>query len=414
VVDFETWNGELYATGFFNTLCGTSCNYVAKWDGAVWMPAGNGFEEAGHQLQTVGSELYGVRYEQQVDSNWLYRYDGANFLPVGEGVYLTTAASGTSQTANLYNLIEYNGGIVVCGEFDRVGNQPVSGIVQRAGNQWLPLGSGLSGHIAGTAPVMYPHDLCIYGGDLIVAGNFLGAGDETVNGIARWDGMQWHAFGQGFNGTVYAAAVFGGTLYASGDFTQSGSSEVRHIARWNGSYWEEPGFHVSYANPNYSSYVHTLEVLNDKLVISGGFDRITQGSETMNCAAVIAFDGSVIDTLAGGLAGKEAEALELYNGLLYAGGGLNGSSYIARYEDVTSIEELTGSFSVFPNPSEGTVHIESDAAWQKLRICNAQGQTIAAVDTFVSGLNIDLPHSGLYFVTVWKNGRRYMQKVAVR
>src|SRR5262249_28123891 len=120
VDNFETFNGELYATGFFNTLCGVSNNHVAKYDGNTWQAVGNGFPNAGHHLAVINNQLYGLAYQPAVDSNWVYLFDGTNFNPMGDGVYLTTAVTGFSQTANLYNIIDYNGSIIVSGEFDRV------------------------------------------------------------------------------------------------------------------------------------------------------------------------------------------------------------------------------------------------------------------------------------------------------
>src|SRR5204862_316345 len=75
--------------------------------------------------------------------------------------------------------------------------------------------------------------------------------------------------------------------------------------------------------------------------ISGGFDRAAVGTNIMHCQAVALYDGTTIDTLSGGPPGEEAEALAMYNGLLYAGGGpTNTSSYIANYNLSTGVSEL--------------------------------------------------------------------------
>ena len=67
--------------------------------------------------------------------------------------------------------------------------------------QWHAFGSGLNSPVhaitswdidgTGTQP---PH--------LIVAGSFSMAGGVVANGIARWDGTQWHAIGDGFPGAA--------------------------------------------------------------------------------------------------------------------------------------------------------------------------------------------------------------------
>lgn len=419
VDNFETYNGELYATGFFTTLCETPNNYVARYDGSTWQAAGNGFIHAGHHLAVIDSILYGVRYEPDIDSNWLYKYDGSNFNKYGEGVFLTTAVTGFSQTASLYNMIKYNGSLVVCGEFDRVGSKLISGIMRWNGTQWDSLASGFSGNIPGTAPVMYPHDLCIFGTDLVAAGNFKNAGGQPVNGIARWDGTEWHAMGPGFNSTVYGICVFNGELYAGGDFTSSGGTSVNYIAKWNGSAWVDPGFCMFYINPFDYTFIHTLKVLNNKLYISGGFDRAVSGTDTMHCTGVAAYDGVNIDTLHGGLPGKEVEALAIYNGLLIAGGGLNGSSYIAGYDLAISVEDIQSSgiqVRVFPNPatsSFSTLNIESKRIIDKVSVSDLSGQVVYRAAPKAKSASFIPDHAGIYFVWISSGGQSVTKKLIV-
>src|SRR5262245_15282710 len=58
----------------------------------------------------------------------------------------------------------------------------------------------------------------IFGGELIVAGQFTIAGQTSVNAIAAWNGTSWSALGQGLRGAygapaeVRRLAVFDGRL----------------------------------------------------------------------------------------------------------------------------------------------------------------------------------------------------------
>lgn len=416
VVDFEIFNGELYATGFFKKLNGVDCNYIAKWDGSNWQAVGNGFEQAGHYLRVIDGELYGVRYENRIDSNWLYKFDGSNFNKFGTGVYLTTAGGGLSQNVDLYNIIQYNGRLIVSGEFDRVGSKPISGIMQWSGNDWDSLGAGLSGNVPNSAPVMYPHDMHVFGTDLIVCGNFGYAGGKVANGIARWDGTEWHAMGEGFNKSVYGICEYKGELYAGGDFTASGGTVLKYIAKWDGTKWIDPGFNFFYNNPAYYSFVHTLKVLDDKLIIAGGFDRASMGATRMRCTGIAAYDGTTIDTLAGGLAQKEVEAVALYNGDLIAGGGLNGSSYIARYSSVTSTgssERQQAGLTIFPNPSSSVFHIESASVFDVVCVSDMLGRIIYESKTNGKQASFTLPDNGVYFVSIVSGADRITRRVIV-
>jgi hypothetical protein len=403
VVDFENYNGDLYATGFFTSLCGNACNYVAKYDGTSWQNAGVGFPAAGHSLRNIDNDLYGVAYQPNVDSNWVYKWDGSSFNKVGEGVYLTTAVPGFSQTSNLYNIIKYNNQIVACGEFDRVGNKQISGIMEWNGTSWDSLGSGLGGSIPGTPPVMYPHDMCVYGNDLIVAGNFTTAGGQQVNGIARWDGTQWHPLGPGFNKSVYGVCVYNGVLYAGGDFTFSGNVPLHYIAAWNGTSWHSTGFSLYYASPLDYSFVHTMTVINGKMYISGGFDRALSGSTILHCTGIASYDGISIDTLSGGLPGKEVEAIALYNGQLYAGGGqILNVSYIANYNIPTGIPTLSNSdnFNVYPNPSNGSISVDTRFPLAEIVVCDIAGNQILRTTSSDFHAQFTIAKAGFYFVTV--------------
>lgn len=415
VDNFEVFNGELYATGFFTNLCGTANNHIVKWSGTTWQPVGSGYPNAGHQLKYLGNHLYFVGYQPAVsDSNWVYQFGGTDFFKKGEGVYLTSA-SGALHTANLYALEEYNGNLIASGEFDRVGNKAISGIMQWNGSSWDSLGSGLSGNIAGSSSLMYPHDLCVFGTDLIVAGNFLKAGGITVNGIARWDGNQWHSMGAGFNDDVYAICVYNGTLYAGGEFTQSGTTALKRIAKWNGTDWIDPGFGVSYSSSGLHAFIHTLRVFQSKLYVAGGFDRVSEGTSVHFGQGVCSFNGTVIDTLAGGTLNREIEALAWFDGDLYVGGGMNNSnSYIAKYNGTASLDESEAviRWTIHPNPAEANCVLSGVEKGKEVELITADGKTIRNIQSTGPETILDLSdlEAGVYFISVENQQRRFVKK----
>lgn len=415
VTNFEVFENELYATGFFTSLCGTSVNHVGKFDGTSWQTLGGGHPTAGHQLKVIDNNLYFAAYQPAIDSNWVYQWDGTSMNKVGEGVYLTTAVTGFSKTANLYGLTEYDNKMVVSGEFDRVGTREISGIMQWDGAEWQPLGDGLSGSINASA-VMYPHDMCTFGTDLIVGGNFLQAGGTTANGIARWDGTQWHSMGDGFNGTVYGLCVFNGELYASGGFTMSGATALKNIAKWNGSAWVDPGFRMYYQNQGYYAFGHTLKVINGKMYIAGGFDRVELGATVYQCQGIVAYDGTGIDILSGGTTGKEIEGVAWYNGELYAGGGTNNTnSFIARYDNTVGVENLqNGKTFISPNPSnDGIFSLTSEEQVERVLIFNNMGQLIQAIEPNNNHCQLELSQNGHYHAVIYSETQVIHQSLVV-
>lgn len=93
--------------------------------------------------------------------------------------------------------------------------------------EWFALGSdGLTG-------ICY--SLIIYGTDLYVGGDFIGAGGKPAPFIAVYDTSKdrWSSLGKGLNGLCYALAISGTTLYAGGVFTMAGGNPANNIAMYD-------------------------------------------------------------------------------------------------------------------------------------------------------------------------------------
>jgi len=106
---------------------------------------------------------------------------------------------------------------------------------------WWPLGTGINN---GTNGEVWA--LAVIGSDLYIGGNFTTAGGITANHIAKWDGSSWSPLissngVNGINGIVTALAVNGTELYAGGWFTDAGGILTNNIAKWDGSNWSAFG-----------------------------------------------------------------------------------------------------------------------------------------------------------------------------
>lgn len=408
VVDFALFQNEIHSTGFFTNVCGKSTGHVARWNGTQWVQAAQGGIDEGHALEVIDDALYIASYEFGIDSNYVVRWNGSQLSTVGT-VYRSNPDPNNSKTSSIYDILKFGDEIVISGEFDRVAGKVMPGIARWNGTSWDSLGSGLSGNIAGTPAIMYPHQLDIFDGDLIVCGNFAKAGGQTVNGIARWDGSAWSAFGEGFNGTVYGTGVFNGVLYAGGSFSASGNTALGNIARWNGTAWEHPGFELEYNIAGVQAFVHTIKQIGDSLFIAGGFNRVVLPSgTTINVSGIIALNSSQqINTLGGGPAGKEIEAILPYNGgVLIGGGGNNGSGYIGFWNPATtSLETLADEARPHLNPNPATDMLQladcPDCDYNSLRIADASGRFCFEIRLSTDTQAITLPHlpEGLYIAT---------------
>jgi hypothetical protein len=174
---------------------------------------------------------------------------------------------------------------------------------------WSAVGNGTNGRVRA---------MIEFDGDLIVGGEFTEAGGQEAFNVARWDGSSWYAMGDGFAGEVYDFAIYGGSLYASGwffndpEFTQ----EYEGIARWIGSAW---GPLPDYDPDSWGGEIYDMLVHNNELYITNhsaiGFDFITRVSK---------FNGSTWTDLPGEFIhnGNQGQiyTLGIYNNQIVAGG----------------------------------------------------------------------------------------------
>ena len=162
-------------------------------------------------------------------------------------------------------------------------------------------------------------------GQLYIAGDFRRVGGLLVNGVARWDGVRWHALGQGIGEStldvVYTIAFDeGGNLIAGGDFAEVRQSngnvvEVSNLALWDGAQWESIASGVN-------DIVYDLFADEDGVYIAGAFS--SDGANEFELNRITYWDGSSFSSVGDGLGtfgGVEAHALAMdSNGILYAAG----------------------------------------------------------------------------------------------
>ncbi|MCB0515264.1 MAG: T9SS type A sorting domain-containing protein [Chitinophagales bacterium] len=406
IVDCQYFNGTLYSTGFFNVICGEPTNYIAQWENGTWKPSTISINNPGHALTVINDKLYIAKYVESVDSNWVYVYDNATLEKVGKGVYLSTA-SGFSQLPNIYDIIEYDGKIIACGEFDRVGEASIKGIMQWDGSSWSALGPGLSGNIPATAPVMYPHQMMVYNDELYVIGNFKTAGNQTVNGIAKWNGTEWTNLGAGFNSTVYGITVFNDEIIAGGDFTESDGTALNRIAKWNGTTWVPLDFGFTPTSANDYIYVHTLKVIDDVLYIGGGLKQITYtDNSTEVCGGIVSYANNTVNTFMGGVADNDIEAICIENNQLIVGGGVYGSGYAGIADLPTGVIEYGfNDVTISPNPFNEVISINTKNQYIKYEIINNVGELVTA-GKLENSLALELPR-GFYFLKLIDEANAY-------
>jgi len=220
VNEMTTDGANLYAGGFFDTAGGTTAANIAKWNGSSWSALGEG----------IDGEVRAV----ELDSGTLYA--GGTFTQTGGGVV----------SANY--------------------------IAQWDGGNWSALGEGIDGVCM--PGLLTVNDIMVQENDLYAAGVFQSAGGTGANNIAKWDGGNWSALGDGLGihpvfpceAYDYVNALAWGSVYAGGTFTNAGGTDSHHFGRWitsvpTNGVTVSPQTAVSSAAPN-SAVTYTLQIRN--------------------------------------------------------------------------------------------------------------------------------------------------------
>jgi hypothetical protein len=258
-----------------------------------------------------------------VAANRIARWDGFQWHPLGSGITGVTFSDCSSALA-----VGPDGSLYVGGCFNEIGGVAANGIARWDGAQWHALGSGMGGSgPEGVFALVFGPDGSLYAG-----GYFSNSGGVSVSNIARWDGSQWHPLGSGVNSRVYALA-FGpdGSLYAGGWFTTAGGIAAHGIARWDGSQWYPLG---SGMGGVFSSRVAALAVGSNGSLYAGG-DFTTAGGVAANYIA--RWDGAQWHSLGSGTSHRVWDLAIGPSGSLYAGGDFTtaggvAANYIARWD----------------------------------------------------------------------------------
>lgn len=196
------------------------------------------------------------------------------------------------------------GGLLACGEFQRVGalDSPLTAVLTDTG--WEPL-TGWSDQAG--EPLDLPEGS--RAGALSAAGDQLLAGGYRSNGTLyftaeRDPGSEWHVVAD-WNANVFQ--VWGDWVYAGTDYSNLGARVLRRPLA--GGAWET----LVQADPG--SRIDAMVVWNGQLVVGGVFDSI----DGQSAGGLVAFDGESWYELAGGTDGY-VYTMTIHAGDLVAGG----------------------------------------------------------------------------------------------
>ncbi|MFY9341319.1 MAG: hypothetical protein WAT39_02435 [Planctomycetota bacterium] len=331
-------NGDLVAAGQFTSAGGVAASQIARWNGTAWSALGSGLSGG---ASTYGANVRALvtlpngdlvaggefTFAGGVSANSIARWDGATWSPLGSGVSTFGAPAAVSALATLPN-----GDLVAGGNFMTAGGVTANGLARWNGTAWSAFGSGLASSY--TALTTMPN------GDLVAA---------AFQSIERWNGTTWSTLASAMPGYVKSLAPLpNGDLVAGGDFLSIAGVSANRIARWNGAAWSPLGPGIVHPAP--SAAVLTMTTLpNGDLVAAGSFPN----SGTLNASYVARWNGAAWSALAAGTNSAVLALTRFPNGDLVAGGWFSSiggvsANAIARWNGVAWSALGTGMSSTWP------------------------------------------------------------------
>lgn len=343
---FVKKDGILYAGGEFTKAGGNNINRIAQWDGVNWSPIGHGFDQnAVFAVEFFNSSLYA--------GGIFYKSNGQSMKYFAKWSGTEWVQPGSEPDHQVDCLSASDDFLYLGGSIISFAGIELNGMAVWDGTQFHSAGGGfwLSAY---DTPNVFAIE--ISGNEVYVGGEFTRAGGVDALSIAKWNGSSWSALGGGISGgdgVVTSLAMIGNDLYAAGGFTVAGGVSVNNIARWDGSQWSPLGSGTS-------GPVYTLAVIDDKLFAGGSFTQ----AGGLNVNNIAMWDGSQWSPLGSGT-NQWVKALYADGNNLYAGGrftkaGNKTAKYIARWQTALSVEDHDPydlQLRAFPNPFSGSTTI---------------------------------------------------------
>jgi trimeric autotransporter adhesin len=327
--------GTVYASGAFTSAGGVAATNIASWNGTSWSPLGSGVSSTITRLTSSGTNLYvggNFLLAGGTIANGLASWNGANWSAFGSSGRLNGVALSVSALAgdgiNLYS----------GGTFIAAGQSNANYVARFDGANWHPLGSGIGPSGSSVRA------LAIATNGLYVGGQFSSAGGVSAANIAFWNGTNWSALGGGPGGVVASILVRTDGIYAVGAPFGTSSYGSPFFMRWDGTNWNNSlaltnsFFAEMFNTPNIT--MDALASSGTNIFVGGEFN-FAQGdqnylSDATSCPDIFQYNGNFAYIMGTGVNSNvlamAALGTNLYVGGYFTNAGGIAASHIAMWD----------------------------------------------------------------------------------
>ncbi|MCF8374334.1 MAG: hypothetical protein K9H64_22115, partial [Bacteroidales bacterium] len=289
---------------------------------------------------SVGNKLYiGERniYSNGVHYSGIITWDGAEISGLGDSITSLHQGSIYSYGARVFEITRYKDEIYAGGFFLLAGYDTVNSIARWDGLDWKSVGKGVVLSTTGEPAAVR----CLYEMEdtLYIGGSFdsIAGSNIECDGLAKWDGTNWCNIEKIPTDdnliSINEMAEYKGELYVAGNFG-GWTDTLNEIARWNGNQWLSVGGGIKG-----DAWVDGLAVYKGYLYV-GGFFYEQDGNAG---SFIMRWDGEQWSDVGGGVSGNNPYAngqiheLHVFNGKLWAGGvfdyaGGVPAKYLAKWD----------------------------------------------------------------------------------
>jgi len=403
-------NGTVCVVGSFTNVSGINAANFAIWNGSYWSTTGNGLSAAGTRAVLTGTNVYvGGSFggADGVLANFIASWDGTHWSGLGtpgrlNGVQGFVFALGNDGT-NIYA-----GGV-----FNYIGRTNANYIARFDGTNWYPLGTGI-GPVSGSTAVS---TIAVSNNNVFVGGSFSFAGSVFAPDIARWDGTNWNALGTGPGGIVASMMVRTDGVYAVGAPLNGSAYYLPFFQHWDGTNWNDMiplYYNITPYNNDPNIGMDAIASIGTNFYVGGHF-VVWSNYPAGGCSNILVFN--TYSKIMGSGLNSNVLALAVLGANLYAGGlftnaGGQGANHIAMWDGTNwsavgggvvgggNVFALTtmgnnlyagGSFTNMGGVSVARIAKWDGTNWSALgsgiggRSAGVQGLTAAGSDLYVGG-----------------------------